>query len=248
VLTHFVAILTQFLAQIRHESSFRGANFWVFSVQLCQADLRVNFEFGQGYASKMAKLWSFRQDIKLHKSKPSFPGILRGEIFKITHQWTTWVMLVLLLGVIGLPFIIIATSPNVIDDLRNTPLSFFYNEMEICLSLLRVFIGIFLLILTARVIGLEYHLGTIRILLARGVGRLQLLSAQLLAIAIVALTLFAGGILLDGILTCGLVAIVTGNLNALNVLTSTFWSSTWLYVLSVLISMGVAILIGYVQY
>jgi hypothetical protein len=44
--------LTQFLARIRHEISFRGANFGVFSVQLCQADLRVNFEFGQGYASE----------------------------------------------------------------------------------------------------------------------------------------------------------------------------------------------------
>ena len=44
--------------------------------------------------------------IKLHNSKPSFPGILRGEIFKITRQWTTWIMLVLLLGVIVLPYIV----------------------------------------------------------------------------------------------------------------------------------------------
>jgi hypothetical protein len=52
VLTHFVAALTQFLARIRREISFRGANFGVFSVQLFQAGLRVNFEFGQGYASE----------------------------------------------------------------------------------------------------------------------------------------------------------------------------------------------------
>ena len=44
--------MTQFLAQIRREISFRGANFGVFSVQLFQAGLRVNFEFGQGYASE----------------------------------------------------------------------------------------------------------------------------------------------------------------------------------------------------
>ena len=182
--------------------------------------------------------------IKLHSSKPSFPGILRGEIFKITRQWTTWIMLVLLLGVIVLPYIVELTAPNITDNLRHTPLNFFYNEMEISLSVLRVFIGIFLLILTARVFGLEYQLGTIRVLLARGVGRLQLLSAKLLAVVLVALTLFAGGILLDSILTCAFVAIVTGNLNALNVLTSTFWSNTWLYVLAVLISMGVTILLA----
>ncbi len=185
--------------------------------------------------------------IKLYSSKPSFPGILRGEIFKITRQWTTWIMLVLLLGVIGLPYIVVLTAPNITDNLRHTPLNFFYNEMEISLSVLRVFIGIFLLILTARVFGLEYQLGTIRVLLARGVGRLQLLSAKLLAIVLVALTLFAGGILLDGILTCALVAILTGNLNALNALTSTFWSNTWLYVLAVLISMGVPIRMQWTQ-
>jgi hypothetical protein len=52
VLTHFVAILTQLLARIRREISFRGANFGMFCVQLFQAGLRVNFEFGQVYASE----------------------------------------------------------------------------------------------------------------------------------------------------------------------------------------------------
>jgi ABC-2 type transport system permease protein len=182
--------------------------------------------------------------IKIHSSTPSFPGIVRGEFFKISRQWTTWIMLLLLLGAIALPYLIALTAPNITDNLRHTPLNFFYNEMEIDLSILRVFIGIFLLILTARVIGLEYQLGTIRILLARGVGRLQLLAAKLLTIAVVALILFAGGLLLDGILTCSLVAILTGNLNALNALNSAFWSNTWLYTLSVLVSMGVTILLA----
>jgi ABC-2 type transport system permease protein len=182
--------------------------------------------------------------IKVHNSTPSFPGIVRGEIFKITRQWTTWILLVLLLGTIILPYIIVSTAPNIIDNLRKAPLNFFYNEMEIDLSVLRIFIGIFLLVLTARVIGLEYQLGTIRVLLARGVGRLQLLSAKLLTIVIVALTLFIVGILLDVILTCSLVAILMGNLNSLNALTSAFWSNTWLYTLSVLISMGVTILLA----
>src|SRR5260221_1991074 len=45
-------LLTQFLARIRREISFRSANFGMICVQLFQADLRVNFEFGQKYASE----------------------------------------------------------------------------------------------------------------------------------------------------------------------------------------------------
>ncbi len=52
MLTHFVATLTQLLARIRREISFHGANFGIFYVQLFQAGLGVNFEFGQGYASE----------------------------------------------------------------------------------------------------------------------------------------------------------------------------------------------------
>jgi ABC-2 type transport system permease protein len=55
------------------------------------------------------------------------------------------------------------------------------------LLVLRVFIGFFLIILTANVIGREYQLGTVRILLARGIGRVQLLLAKVSAVVIVAL-------------------------------------------------------------
>ena len=52
MLTHFLATLTQLFARIWCEISFRGANFGMFYVQLFQAGLRVNFEFGQEYASE----------------------------------------------------------------------------------------------------------------------------------------------------------------------------------------------------
>jgi hypothetical protein len=55
--THFIATLTQFLAQIRREISSHGANVRVFSVQFFQADLRVNCEFGQKYASEKDRIW-----------------------------------------------------------------------------------------------------------------------------------------------------------------------------------------------
>ncbi len=184
------------------------------------------------------------EQIQLHRAKPSFFGTVRGEFFKISRQWTNWIMLVLLLGVIVLPFVIEMTAPNVKTNIQTNPLHFYYNLLSITLSILRVFTGIFLLILTARVVGLEYQLGTIRVLLSRGVGRLQLLFAKLLAVAVIALGLLVLGLLLDYLLTVILVAGVTGNLNAFSALNSAFWSDARIYVLSIMLNMGVTILLA----
>jgi ABC-2 type transport system permease protein len=184
------------------------------------------------------------EHIQLHTSTPSFPGILRGEFLKISRQWTTWIMAVLLLGLIVAPFLILFSVSDVGAFLHQAPLKFFYSRVPANLTLLRVFSGIFLLILTANVIGLEYQLGTIRILLARGVGRVQLLVAKLLAVAVVALILLVVGLLLDAILTCVGVLAVTGNLAALKALTPTFWSDMQLYILTIALNMGVTILLA----
>src|SRR5438876_5118544 len=137
------------------------------------------------------------EQIRLHSAKPSFFGTVRGEFFKIARQWTNWIMLVLLLGVIVLPYIIEMTAPNVKTNIQTNPLHFFYNVLSFALSILRAFTGIFLLILTARTVGLESQLGTIRVLLSRGVGRLQLLFAKLLSVILIALGLLAFGFLFD---------------------------------------------------
>ena len=184
------------------------------------------------------------EQIRLQSAKPSFFGTVRGEFFKIARQWTNWIMLVLLLGVIVLPFIIEMTAPNVKTNIQTNPLHFYYNVLSISLSILRVFTGIFLLILAARTIGLEYQLGTIRVLLSRGVGRLQLLFAKLLAVVLIALGLLVFGLLLNYLLTVILVAGLTGNLNSFNALNSVFWSDARIYVLTILLNMGVTILLA----
>ena len=184
------------------------------------------------------------QVAKLHNATPSFFGIMRGEFFKIRRQRTTWIMLVLLLGVMILPYIIEGTAPNVQSNIQTHPLHFFYDVLSVGMSIVRVFTGIFLLILTARVIGLEYQLGTIRVLLSRGVGRLQLLFAKLSTVVVIALVLLVVGIALSYLLTVILVAGVTGNLNAFNALNSTFWSDAGTYILTILVNMGVTILLA----
>jgi ABC-type transport system involved in multi-copper enzyme maturation permease subunit len=119
-----------------------------------------------------------------------------------------------------------------------------YDEVNLNLLDFRVLSGIFLIILTSYIIGQEFQNGTIRILLSRGIGRLQLLLAKLLSIILIAIALFVIGMVVDGLLILGVVQVLVGNLSPLNLLTSTFWSTAELYMLTVLISMGVTILMA----
>src|SRR5579872_2840103 len=110
-------------------------------------------------------------------TRVSFVGLLRGELRKLVHLRIAWVLAALyVLLLIGSQLLLLSGSGA--QDLRRDPLGSFYNLMEGDLSLVRIFSGIILLILAAHVIGLEYQQGTIRVLLGRGVGRLQLLGAK----------------------------------------------------------------------
>ncbi len=184
------------------------------------------------------------EQIKLHHATPSFFGLVRGEFLKVMRQWSTWILLILLVGATVLPYIVETVRPRFQENIVNNPLTVYYDQMSIGLSVLRVFTGFFLLIVTARMVGQEYQLGTIRVLLSRGVGRLQLLFAKLTTMAIIAIILLIVGILFNLLLTIMLVAGVAGNLNSLSSLTSQFWSDSGIYVLSILLNMGVSILLA----
>jgi ABC-type transport system involved in multi-copper enzyme maturation permease subunit len=180
----------------------------------------------------------------LRAARPSFFGLVRGEFFKAMRQWTTWILLVLLIGAIALPYIIETVRPRLQADITSAPLTFFYDQLGIGLSVVRVFTGFYLLIMTARLIGQEYQLGTIRVLLGRGVGRLQLLFAKLVTMAIIGVILLVIGIALNYLLTTALVAGASGNLNAFSHLTSQFWSDAGVFVLYILLNMAVSILLA----
>src|SRR5260221_3524188 len=148
----------------------------------------------------------------------SFLGIMRGEFLKIARLF--WLMLIILTAGFVVGFLLGASSPGVKTDLQDTPLHFLYNSMESNMVVFRIFSGIFLLVLTSFTIGREYQYGTIRILLARGAGRVQLL------------------------LTCILMLALAGNLNALSALTPAFWPNIGIDLLAVIINMGATILLA----
>jgi ABC-2 type transport system permease protein len=153
-------------------------------------------------------------------------------------------MLVLLTAGFVVGFLLGASSPNVKTDLQDMPLHFLYNSMESNMVVFRIFSGIFLLVLTSFVIGREYQYGTIRILLARGAGRVQLLLAKLAMLALIALALLAVFTLFTAALTCILMLALVGNLNALSALTPAFWPNIGIDLLAVIINMGATILLA----
>ena len=175
--------------------------------------------------------------------RPSFFGIVRSEIFKVTRMLSIWISLVLVLGAICLPYLITFAVKSQGDLLKQKPLQFFYDSVGQNFFVLRVFIGFFLLILTASVFGREYQLGTIRILLARGVGRLQLLFAKLLAVVVIALFALLVGLILNVLLSALQMTVLAGNFDGLKALNADFWHDAGVYMLTVLISMGVTILL-----
>ena len=181
---------------------------------------------------------------RTRRERPSFAGITRGELLKISRQWTTWGMFVLLAGILTLPFLVSLAAPGFKDGLHQAPLFELYRTMGRNLWAFRIFVGPVLIVITARLIGMEYSGGTIRVLLGRGVGRLQLLGAKLLAIAVYAVGLLLAGLIFDTVMTLLTVGVAAGNFDALKALNSGFWQDTWVYIVTIMISMAVTILMA----
>jgi ABC-2 type transport system permease protein len=173
---------------------------------------------------------------RLRTAEPSFRGLVGGELLKIKNQKTTWIMAALVLLLVLLPYIITYATLDPALFLQQRVFDYFVSQVA---GLTRAGTGFFLLILTARVIGLEYQLGTVRVLLARGVGRLQLLLAKLATIGLVALLLLLGCLLLNAVMLGGVLA-WHGSLNLL----SAIGSHIALYTLTILVSAVVSVLLA----
>ena len=175
-------------------------------------------------------------------TRASFTGMMRGEFLKIARLF--WLMLIILTILFAGGFVIGANLKGIKTDLQHTPLHFLDYSMQSNLVIFRILSGILLLILTSFVVGREYQYGTIRILLARGAGRVQLLLAKLAMLGLLALFLLIAFTLLTALFTCIQILILDGNLNALSALMPAFWSALGIEVLATAISMGATILLA----
>jgi ABC-type transport system involved in multi-copper enzyme maturation permease subunit len=180
--------------------------------------------------------------ISLPAVRANFLGIMYGEFLKVKGLF--WGMVSILATGFVIAFLIGASSPKAKGNLQHTPLAFMYSSMESNLVVFRILVGVLLMILTSFLIGRAYQSGGIRILLARGVGRVQLLLAQLALVGLLALALLVGFTLLSALLTGLLMLTLVGNLSALNALTPAFWPNIGIDELCVIISMGATILMA----
>ena len=176
--------------------------------------------------------------------RPSFLGAVRGELLKLSRQRSLWVMLVLgalLFGFVGLA---IFSTDNVKQTLRVAPEQFLYAALDIMGTLFNTGSGIVLLICASRLFGMEYSAGTIRILLARGTGRLQLYFAKLVTLALLGLLLLAGFAAVAFGMIYAFANSVTGSFTPLTTLPAIAYRDLELTFLVGLVSIGMTILLG----
>jgi ABC-2 type transport system permease protein len=177
-------------------------------------------------------------------ARPRLLGTLRGEALKVSRQLSFWLMLAgaaVLLAVIVLG---VTSSDSIRTQLTADPAGFFYSVRDVFGTIYQIGSGIFLLIVGSRLFAMEYSSGTIRIIYARGTGRLRLLLAKMITLAVIGVLLLAGYLLLTGTLIAILVNTWAGSLAPIQGLPSQFWQDMGWWVAVQGMSMGVAILMA----
>jgi ABC-2 type transport system permease protein len=178
------------------------------------------------------------------RQRPSFLGAVRAELLKIRSQRLTWALLgPALLGTLALP-VLVGTSEQARQNLAAHPELVYFQYLSAAGGYFDTASGIFLLLVGAWLVGMEYGSGTIRVVLGRGTGRLQLLAAQYAALAVCGLLLLAG---FAAVAAVGLYAVMIawhGSFSPIASLPAVAWRDTWLAVLAALASMAVCILLA----
>ena len=176
--------------------------------------------------------------------RPSFAGTVRGEALKLSRQLSFWLTLggaTLLLGVIVLA---ISGGVNLKSQLLADPTAWAYDKLESFGTLFQIGSGMFLLLFGSRLIAMEYSAGTIRILYARGTGRLRLLLAKLFTLGVVGVLLLAGYLLLVIPILALMIGALSGGLDPVSHISNGFWSDLERWALVQGISMSIAILLA----
>lgn len=170
--------------------------------------------------------------------------MVRGETLKLSRQLSFWLSLAGALLLLAVVVLAISGAANLKTTLQTNPTAWAYNQLEAFGTVFQIGSGIFLLIFGSRLLGMEYSSGTIRILYARGTGRLQLLAAKLFTLAVVGVVLLAGFLVLVGAILALMIVSLSGNLDPVRQISNEFWSDLGRWALVQGISMGLAVLLA----
>jgi ABC-type transport system involved in multi-copper enzyme maturation permease subunit len=176
--------------------------------------------------------------------RPRFFGTVRGEALKVSRQLSFWLMLAGAVVLLAIVTLAITSASNIQDQLKTDPTAWAYGARDIFGTIFQIGSGIFLLIVGSRLFAMEYSSGTIRIIYARGTGRLRLLLAKMLTLAIIGILLLAGYLVVAGGVLALLVNAWTGSLAPLQHLPSEFWQDLEMWALVQGMSIGIVILMA----
>jgi ABC-2 type transport system permease protein len=176
--------------------------------------------------------------------RPRFFGTVRGETIKVTRQLSFWLMLVGAFVLLAIITLAVTSAQNIQDQLKADPTATVYGLRDVFGTVFQIGSGIFLLIVGSRLIAMEYSSGTIRIIYARGMGRLQLLLAKMLTLAVIGFALLAGYAVLVGGIMAALIYVWTGGLSPVQHISNEFWSDLGRWAVVQGISMVVVILMA----
>jgi ABC-2 type transport system permease protein len=176
--------------------------------------------------------------------RPSFIGAVRGEALKISRQLSFWLMLAGSFVMLAVIVLAVTSSDSIRGQLTTDPPGFAYGERDVFGTIFQIGSGIFLLIVGSRLFAMEYSSGTIRILYARGTGRLHLLLAKMLTLAIVGVLLLAGYLVVIFAMSAILVDTWAGSLAPVEHLPTQFWQDMGWWAVVQGMSMGIAILMA----
>ncbi|MGH7640801.1 MAG: ABC transporter permease [Candidatus Dormibacteria bacterium] len=160
--------------------------------------------------------------------RASFTGALRGELHKLRCLHSTWVVVGLGLLFLALFMTVAGTETSFRHLFTSRPLVGFKDFLQPLEAFFAAGAGIALLLAGSRLVGMEYQLGTIRLLLARGTGRWQLLLAKIAALCIFGLALLVGYAVLAAAGTSVVVLHQTGGLAPLESLPASAWDDAGL--------------------
>ena len=176
--------------------------------------------------------------------RPTFAGAVRSELLKLGRHALTWVLVAGFAAVSGLVLGAFLLSPTPRATLERSPSTFYFTYLSSAEQVFTIAAGALLLIVSSRLTSMEYGNGTIRIVLARGTGRLSLLAAQYVALAVVGLLLLAGFAVVAAAALYAAVVAWHGSFSPITSLPAGAWTDTGINVLVALLSIAVCILLG----
>jgi ABC-type transport system involved in multi-copper enzyme maturation permease subunit len=162
----------------------------------------------------------------------------------VTRQLSFWLMLAGALVLLIIITLAVSTASNIQDQLKTNPTAFAYGARDVFGTVFQIGSGIFLLIIGSRLFAMEYSSGTIRIIYARGTGRLRFLMAKMLTLAIIGILLLAGYAVVAGATLALLVNVWAGSLAPLQNLPAEFWQDLGMWAVVQGMSMAIVILMA----